>query len=306
MSAASGTRAATSQGLAALVIWASTVALSRSLSESVGALSGAAAALALGAALSVAVALARRQSLTAMLRLDRRYLFGCGALFVGYLAGLYAAIGLAPDQPTALLALLNYLWPALMVAFSVPILGVRARTPLLILGCALAFGGTAVAVAGDWSGRSELSWRSTLPLLLAAGAGVAWALYSNLARRFGPPRGDAVPLFLAASAVAVYLLLLAMPERSAWSPRAVAEMIALAVGPQAVAYSLWERGVRDGDHRLLGLASYFVPVASLAIASVYLGVLPGARLAMGCALIVAGALVSRRSLVSEPRGQSPS
>ncbi|MBI5542497.1 MAG: hypothetical protein HY901_01305, partial [Deltaproteobacteria bacterium] len=73
-------RIATGQGLAALVIWASTVALSRSLAESAGALTGPAVALALGGALSLGLAWVRGQSPMALLKLGNRYLLGCGAL----------------------------------------------------------------------------------------------------------------------------------------------------------------------------------------------------------------------------------
>ena len=293
-------RAATGQGLAALAVWASTVAVSRSLAEAVGALTGAAAALALGGGLSLAFATARGRGLGAMLRLRAPYLLGCGALFVGYMACLYAAIGLAPDRPTTLLVgLLNYLWPSLLIAFSVPLLGQRARLGLLAAGCSLALAGTAVAVAWDpaaMAGLRGLGWRSAAPLGLAAAAGVLWALYSNLTRRWGPPAGDAVPLFLLASAAALGLLVLALPERTAWTSRAVAEALALGVGPMALAYSLWDRGIRGGDHRVLGLASYFMPVASLGLACAYLGVVPPVSLAAGGGLIVAGALVTRWSL----------
>ncbi|HEY3452313.1 MAG TPA: EamA family transporter [Myxococcales bacterium] len=304
-------RAATAQGLSALALWASTVALSRSLSETAGALTGACAALAAGGALSLAVAAVRGQAPWQALRLPPRYLAGCGALFVGYMASLYAAIGLAADRPTALVVgLLNYLWPPLMVAFSVPLLGQRARGSVLFLGCALALAGTGVAVVGDGDAAwAQLGARSAAPLVLAAVAGVLWALYSNLARRWGPapgaPAADAVPLFLLLSAGALLLVRLALPEEhGSWTGRALAELAALALGPMAVAYPLWERGVRAGDHALLGLASFFVPVLSLAIASAWLGVVPGPRLAVGCALVVAGALVSRASLARPGPGSA--
>jgi drug/metabolite transporter (DMT)-like permease len=214
------------------------------------------------------------------------------------MACLYAAIGLAADRPTALLVgLLNYLWPALMVLLSVPLLHRPARLWTLGLGSALAVVGTGVAVlGGPTQGMQALTVRAATPLVLATAAGVLWAVYSNLARRLGPEKGDAVPLFLCASAVALALARLGSPEQARWSLRAGVELALLAVGPMAVAYSLWEKGVRGGDHALLGLASYFVPVASLAIAASYWGIVPGAHLAVGSAFTVAGALVSRRSL----------
>lgn len=289
---------ATVQGLVALALWASTVALSRSLSESLGALWAPAWALLVGGVLSLGAA-ALRGGAGPMLRLPPRYLVGCGALFVGYMGCLYAAIGLAADRPTTLVVgLLNYLWPAAMVALSVPLLGRQASKGLLVLGCALAFAGAAAAVVGDPSALGRLGGRSVAPLALAALAGLLWALYSNLARRFGPADGDAdaVPLFLLVSGGMLAAAALATGERAQWSTRAVIELVVLASGPMALAYPLWERGVRRGDHALLGVASYFMPVASLGLAALYLGVVPDRGVGVGCALVVAGAYVTRRAL----------
>ncbi len=289
---------ATAQGLLALALWAVTVALSRSLAEALGALWAPAWALLVGGALSLAAA-ALRGGAARMLRLPPAYLVGCGALFVGYMACLYAAIGLAADRPTTLVVgLLNYLWPAAMVALSVPLLGRRASKGLLAAGCALAFAGAAASIVGEPTALGRLGPSSVVPLALAALAGLLWALYSNLARRFGPAEGDAdaVPLFLLVSGALLATGALATGEQARWSARAVVELAVLASGPMALAYPLWERGVRRGDHALLGVASYFMPVASLGLAALYLGVVPDRGIAVGCALVVAGAYVTRRAL----------
>ena len=142
--------------------------------------------------------------------------------------------------------------------------------------------------------------------MLAACGAVAWALYSNLVKRWGRADLGAVPMFLAASAAVLCGLRLALPaETTQWNPPAVAAVCILATCQAAAAYVLWERGMRGGDHLLLSLASYFTPIASTAIAAVCLWVRPGAGLIVGCVLVTAGALLCRYSLSDSP-DSSPS
>lgn len=305
----------TAGGLIALAIWSMTVALARSMSESLGAITAGSLTFLIGGSLSLAVALARGQSLRSMLQLDRRYLWGCGAMFVAYMLCLYPALALTIRRPRTValvVGLLNYLWPTLMVAMSVPILGVRARKAPLAIGCLLSLAGTGLATftglpvppasaASVSPGAASapaalLDMASVVAFVLAAGAGLLWALYSDFARRWNSSDQGAVPLFMLASSAALGLLRAFLPEETRWEGRAVAEMIALGVGSMAIAYMLWEAGVRRGNHRLLGLTSYFLPIASLAVGALYLRVWPGAGLLAGGALVVAGALVCKYAI----------
>ncbi len=296
---------ATGGGFVALGIWSTTVGIGRSLTESLGALTAGAVATGAGGAAAMLVFWARGRSPAAMLRLPRPYLLACGGLFAAYELCLFAALGWSADRSTVLAAgLANYLWPALTVAFSVPILGRRARWPVA-LGCLLAVGGAAAATLGradfSFSRLAQAGPGVAAPLLLAATAGVMWALYSNLVKRWGSPQAGAVPLFLLASAAAMGLARLGAAETTAWTGRAVGELCVLAVAQSALAYVLWEAGMRRGSHLLLSLASYFLPIASTAVAAAYLRVLPGLGIVLGCALVTGGALVCHRWISDAPR-----
>jgi drug/metabolite transporter (DMT)-like permease len=131
---------------------------------------------------------------------------------------------------------------------------------------------------------------------LAAVSAVSWALYSNLARRWGSPQGGAAPLFVLATACGLGLLRLLRPETTCWSLKGALEVAFMGVVSQGMAYNLWDHGMRRGNHVLLSLSSYFVPVASLLLASVYLAVVPHASVLIGCALVVAGAVICLMSL----------
>ncbi|MBI5239982.1 MAG: EamA family transporter [Elusimicrobia bacterium] len=289
---------ATAAGLAALLIWSASVALMRGVSENMGLLTGPALASFIGGVLALAWTRLRGGSVSAMLRLPPKYLYGCGALFVSCNVGLYLAVGACLDRPqTLVVALVNYLWPALTVALSVPILGRRAKA-WLPGACLIAAAGTAVALLGGE--RLNLAFwatgRGLFALAMGLVAAVSWGLYSNLARLWGDPEQGAVPLFALATAAALGLLLLLRPESPRWSLRAVLEVATLGVASLMAAYALWDLGMRRGDQALLGVCSYFVPVASTIVSALYLGVRPGWHVLAGCALVAAGALLSSRAL----------
>jgi drug/metabolite transporter (DMT)-like permease len=109
-----------------------------------------------------------------------------------------------------------------------------------------------------------------------------------------------VPLFLTVSGLLLVVAGQLLPESHLWSARGVAETVYMAIGPMAAAYGLWEVGLRRGNHLLLSLASYFLPVTATAVAAAYLHVVPGPWLWAGCGLVTLGALICRYSLAEEP------
>ncbi len=301
-------RSATAGGLAALAIWSSTVAVARVVTESLGPLTGAGLAMLWGGLLLMGFVWRQGITPAVMLKLPRKYLFVCGGLFVAYELCVFAAIGLAPNRSVTLAAgLVNYAWPALTVALSVPILHRRARWTL-IPGLALALTGGVAAMMGTgqikWDQLLQAGSAITIPLALAAAGALIWAVYSNLVKTLGDPRAGAVPLFLIVAGVLALLIGQARGEQQIWSARVAGELAFLAVFQSAAAYSLWERGMRRGNHLLLSLVSYFLPIASMAVAAVYLQVLPGRWLWIGCALVTAGAFVCRGSLSQKDHPQN--
>jgi drug/metabolite transporter (DMT)-like permease len=288
-------RRATLGGLAALALWSASVALTRGLCEALGTLTGPGLAALLGGGLALLWSPARR-----MLALPKRYLLVCGGLFVSCNVGMYLAVGGAPNRSAVLaVALVNYLWPALTVALSVPVLGRRSRWYLPV-GCLVAVAGTALALLGGHGLRwSELGAGVLAPAAWAGVAALSWGLYSNLARLWGGTKEGAVPLFALATGAALLSLRLLRPEAPHWTPKALVELVLLGVASMSVAYALWDEGMRKGDQLLLGLASYFVPVASTLVSSAYLGVRPGWGVLAGSVLVAAGALISRRALLSD-------
>ena len=296
-------------GLCAILIWSTTVSLARSISEQIGPLTAASAVHLVGGALCLGYQIFRpRGSFRQILDLPPQYLFGCGAPFVFYMLALFLALGHASDRRQVLeVALLNYLWPALTILFSLPLLNKKAGLAL-IPGTLLALLGVFLVLTQghSFSLASLLGHAATRPLayVLGVAAAVSWALYSNLTCRWGPPNSrGAVLLFTLVTGLSFVLLRLLRPEASAWSIRVVAEIAVLALAT-AVAYVFWDIAMREGDVALVASCSYLTPFLSTVVSCLYLRVLPGASLWFGCLLIIAGSFWSWRSVRPAP-GEIP-
>lgn len=304
-------------GLAAIVLWSGTFALARSLSERTGPLSAAAAAYLIGGALCFVPLGSTRSSAQTPGRLDRRYLLGCGALFVLYTAFIYLAVGLARNREQVLeVALINYLWPSATVLLSLPLLRHRAG-PLLLPGTALALAGVFLVMTHgarvSWTGLAEHVRENPVAYALALLAALVWALYSNLVRRWSAPDSSgAVRWFLPATGLVLLGMRMFFAESTTWSAAAVVEAITLGI-ITALAYAWWDGAMRRGHHLVVVVCSYFTPLLSTLVSCAYLKVAPGSRLWIGCLLLVGGSLLTAKSVwasapeeIDSPMVSSPS
>jgi drug/metabolite transporter (DMT)-like permease len=291
---------ATALGILAIVLWSTSVAFIRTVSEALGPFSTAAFTYMLAGVAALVVAAATPEGLRSLLELPARYVWGCGALFVAYSACYCLAVGLAVDRSQVLeVALINYLWPSLTLLLALPIQGQRARwflAPGMIAASAGMVLATAqrggLSLAGLWDNATT----HALPYSLALAGGVAWALYSNLARRWGGRTGG-VPLFLVASGLAVLPLRFVFGESSAWTPRAAGELAYMAVFVTFLAYVFWDHAMRRGNMVLVAAVSYSTPVLSTLFSAAYLGVVPGPSIWLACALVIGGAVACRAAVV---------
>lgn len=291
-------------GLTAIVLWSTTIAFSRSLTEQLGTLTAAALIYLLAGVLGLALTFFREGSLNSFFKLPRLYLLGCGALFVAYITALYLAVGFATSRVQVLVVgLINYLWPGLSLVFSIPILGKRAR-PWLPAGILLALAGVWLAstTGSDVTLTEMVQMRdSWLPYGLALVAAICWGLYSNLSRRWASDNdGGAVPLFLLASGLLLGLARLFATESTQWSAAAVLELIYMAGFPGMLAYVLWDIAVRKGEIILVASLSYLTPLLSTLFSALVLNVKPGAALWLGAGLVILGAVLCKYSILEPP------
>ena len=287
-------------GLLAILLWSTTIAFSRSLTEQLGTLTAAALIYTLAGLVGLLYTGLRPGALLRMLQLPRLYLLGCGVLFVAYISALYMAIGASANREQVLVVgLINYLWPGLSLVFSIPILGRRAR-PILPVGILLALAGVWLATTGGNTLSIQAMLRdqqNLLPYGLALFAAVCWGLYSNLSRRWaGDNDGGAVPLFLLASGLLLGGLRLFTLEMTHWSLPAAFELAYMAVFPGMLAYILWDIAVRKGEIILVASLSYLTPLLSTVFSTIVLDVQPSIALWLGAGLVIVGAVLCKISI----------
>jgi drug/metabolite transporter (DMT)-like permease len=297
-------RVATFEGFGAILLWSSTVAVARSLSEKLGPSTGAAAVYTVGSATAVLALLRHRGLLRRIISHPPRYLFGCGLLFVGNMVATYLAIGLAAERQQVLeVGLINYLWPALTLVFSLALLKKKA-TWTLVPGTLLALGGIFLVLTQgtgiSWDSFSNNVTSNPAAYALALTAAISWALYSNLTRRWaGEEEEGAVALFLPATAAAFILMACIFDKPREWDMRCVIEVSFLGLATH-LGYVLWDKAMRRGNVVMVAAGSYLTPLFSTIVSCLYLSVVPGLQLWAGCGVLILGSFLSWRAVSDAP------
>jgi drug/metabolite transporter (DMT)-like permease len=124
-------------------------------------------------------------------------------------------------------------------------------------------------------------------------AAFIWAGYSVLSRRFGQVPTDAVAGFCLMTSLLSLVCHLVF-ETTVWPETSTQwlALLALGLGPVGAAFYVWDIGMKRGDIRFLGVASYAIPVLSTLLLVVGGYAELTLTLALSCGLIVVGALVA--------------
>jgi drug/metabolite transporter (DMT)-like permease len=281
--------AATLTGLVAIACW-SILALLTAASGTVPPFQLLSMTFAVGAAIGVVSWLFRPGAIQALRQPWPVWLLGVGGLF-GYHAVYFAALKQAPPAEASLVA---YLWPLLIVLFSALLPGERLRW-FHVAGALLGFAGVVVLALGRGVGL-DVQYLPGYGLALCCA--FIWSGYSVLSRRFKAVSTDAVVGFCIATA------LLAIPchllfEETVWpaNPTGWLAILGLGLGPVGAAFYTWDHGVKHGDIRLLGVASYATPILSTLILVVAGFARPTLALGFACLLIVGGALIAAQDQI---------
>jgi drug/metabolite transporter (DMT)-like permease len=217
------------------------------------------------------------------------WLIGVGGLF-GYHACYFAALKLAPPAEASLIA---YLWPLLIVLFTAFLPGERLLGRH-VAGGLLGLCGVAALALGRPEGLSFAAG-DLAGFALALCCAFLWSGYSVLSRLYGEAPTDAVTGFCLATALLSLLAHLAV--ETTVLPSGMGQWLAIAglgLGPVGAAFFLWDLGMKKGDIRLLGVASFAAPPIST-IALVAAGKAePTLWLGLSSLLIMAGALIASR------------
>ena len=282
-------RTATLIGLTAILMW-SLLSVMTVATGKIPAFQLAAMTFAIGALVGFLTWIGRGEAVRALRQPLAAWIVGVGGLF-GYHALYFLALRYAPPAEAGLL---NYLWPLLIVLFSSLLPGERLA-PHHIIGALLGLAGTVLLFAGNTGGFTS----GQIPGLIAAFiAAFVWATYSVLSRRLKSVPTDAVAGFCAVTAL-LAALVHGFAETTVWpeSPLQWLSVIALGIGPVGAAFYAWDIGMKRGDIRVLGAASYATPLLSTAFLILAGFARPSANIALAAVLIAGGGLIAAKDMV---------
>ena len=281
-------RTATLIGLTAILMW-SLLAVMTVATGKIPAFQLAAMTFAIGAVTCALSWIGRADAFKALRQPLVAWIVGVGGLF-GYHALYFLALRFAPPAEAGLL---NYLWPLLIVLFSALLPGERLG-PHHIVGALLGLIGTVLLFAGNASFAG-----TQVPGLIAAFvAAFVWSTYSVLSRWLKSVSTDAVAGFCAVTAL-LAAVVHALVETTVWPETALqwAAIIALGVGPVGAAFYAWDIGMKRGDIRVLGAASYATPLLSTAFLILAGFAKASVSIAVAAALIAGGGLIAAKDMI---------
>src|SRR5512133_2317979 len=212
---------------------------------------------------------------------------GIGGLF-GYHLLLFIALRHAPAVEANLV---NYLWPLLIVLLAPVLLpGMRLR-PVHAAAALAGFAGAAVAILGSApAAGGQWAW-GYLPALASA---FVWASYSLLTRRVRPFPTAAIGLFGLASGLLSLACHWLLEPAVTLQPGDWALIAAMGLGPLGAAFFLWDRALKTGDPRQIGILSYITPLASTLLLMIVSGRALSWSIALAATLIIGAAVLGTR------------
>lgn len=205
---------------------------------------------------------------------------------------LFIALRYAPPVQANLV---NYLWPLFIVVLAPLLLpGLRLR-PVHVIAAGLGFLGAGLAILGGRTLDAAWAW-GYLPALASA---LVWATFSLGSRRMvqagnGFPTA-ALGLFGLVSgllALGCHVLLEPAMQLSVRDGLLIAVM---GLGPLGGAFLLWDRALKLGDPRTIGVLSYLTPLASTLLLIVVTGRAFTLWIGLAALLIVGAAVLAMRA-----------
>jgi drug/metabolite transporter (DMT)-like permease len=282
-------RTATLIGLTAIVMW-SLLAVLTVATGRIPAFQLAAMTFAIGGLVGSATVLLRGGAARALRLPGIAWAVGIGGLF-GYHALYFLALRLAPPAEAGLL---NYLWPLLIVLFSALLPGERLARHHMI-GALLGLAGTVLLFAGNTGAQYTAA---QIPGFVAAFiAAFVWAAYSVLSRKLKAVPTDAVAGFCLATALLAAMVHLAI-ETTVWPETAMQwlAIVLLGLGPVGAAFYAWDIGMKHGEIRVLGAASYATPLLSTGFLILAGYAQATAAIALAALLIAGGGLIAAKDM----------
>ncbi|WP_411881280.1 DMT family transporter [Polaromonas sp. YR568] len=189
--------------------------------------------------------------------------------------------------------LVNYLWPLFMVVLAPLFLqGVQLRG-VHVAAALLGFAGAAIAILGAGGGAASGGW--SWGYLPALGSAFIWASYSLLTQRVPPFPTAAIGLFGLVSGALSLLCHWALEPAVVLSAQDWLLLAVMGLGPLGAAFFLWDRALKLGDARQIGILSYLTPLGSTALLMLVSGRALSWSIGLAAVMIIGAAMLGLRA-----------
>ncbi|MDD2844334.1 MAG: DMT family transporter [Rhodoferax sp.] len=177
------------------------------------------------------------------------------------------------NAPPVQANLVNYLWPLLIVVLAPVLLpGLAMRWQHVVAGL-IGFAGAAMVILAGVDDGANAAAQAPAGLhsdwlwgyLAAAVAAVIWSTYSLLTRRVPHFDTAAIGTFAWISGLLALLCHAFMEPSVTLSLRDWALIALLGLGPLGGSFFLWDKALKIGDARHIGLLSYLTPLLSTSL-----------------------------------------
>lgn len=276
-------------GLTAVIFWSTNVGLMRSVSESFGAVAGAALIYSVASIILVFMI-----GMPKFSTIPKSYLWWGSLLFVAYELCFALSIGYAQNSRQAIeVGMINYLWPTFTLLFAIIFNNVKANI-LIIPGCIFALVGICWVLGGD-TGFDFFQIFTNLkanPLSygLAFAAAILWAAYCSVTVKTSQGK-NLVTIFFALTGVVLWIKYLLMSGSALNFTYDNTLTLIMAAGALGLGYGAWNIGIISGNMTLMAGASYFIPVLSALFAALILSTSLSFIFWQGVAMVTAGAVL---------------
>ncbi|MGN8063417.1 aromatic amino acid DMT transporter YddG [Ralstonia sp. 22111] len=280
---------ATLIGLIAVLLWASIVGLIRGVSQSLGAVGGAAMMYSVASVLLLfSVGFIRLRDF------PRRYLIWGSLLFVAYELCLSLSIGYANTSRQAIeVGMVNYLWPSLTMLCAI-VFNKQKSNLLIVPGFLVAILGICLVLGGDQgldiAGMAANVQDNPLSYGLAFSGALIWAAYCTVTTRIAEGK-NGITLFFALTALTLWIKYLAAGGGTMHFSYEAIVYLALAASAMGFGYAAWNVGILHGNVTVLAGASYFIPVLSAALAATLLHTPLSFAFWKGASMVCAGSIL---------------
>jgi len=214
----------------------------------------------------------------------------------GYHFMLFMALRLSPAVEANLI---NYLWPLLMVVLAPVLLKNMSLRPIHLSAALLGFGGAALAILGAANPVDALpspgSADRVAGYLAALAAAFMWSSYSLLTQRVAAFPTAAIGLFALVSGLLSLLCHWALEAPTSLSLRDGLLLALMGLGPLGGAFYLWDKALKLGDARQIGILSYLTPLGSTAMLILVTGRQWSWSIALAALMIMLAALLGTRA-----------